>query len=522
MSEAEERWSRRKLLEKAGAKWMGAVLPAIARTDAGAVHVAESLPVAEYAALAAPAPAVVDRPLHLISRTSFGARATEVERCRRIGAAAYLDEQLRPETIDDSAVAAVVAARYPTLAKSAPELAALTKVDDGPDIPAELLQATLYRRLASRRQLYEVMVEFWSDHFNIYHWKDDCYWLKTVDDREVIRKHALGKFRDLLRASAGSPAMLVYLDNSSNVAWGPNENYARELMELQTVGVDGGYTQADVVEVARCFTGWTVDWTEEREGSFLFDPQSHDTGAKRVLGTPVAAGQGRRDGGKVVEILAAHPVTSRFIAAKLCRRFVSDNPPASIVAAAAARFRATDGDIKAVLRTILTSAEFYAAAGQKLKRPVEFQLSALRALGARVSVPDGAEQMLWALYSLGQVPFDWAPPNGYPDAGPAWATTNGLLSRWNVAASYAESWWDGIELDTDALVGSSGARTVPALIDAFARRLLNRALPTADRARLAAYLAFDGPAGQVPEWYLRDVAPELLALILNSPHFQWR
>ena len=218
-------------------------------------------------------------------------------------------------------------------------------------IPNELRQATLMRQLYSKRQLYEIMVEFWSDHFNIFIEKGNGFYLKTVDDREVIRKHALGSFRDLVWASAHSPAMMIYLDNQANEKSHPNENYARELMELHTLGVDGGYTQKDVMELARCLTGWNVKehfWL----GDFVFKEDLHDTGEKNVLGLSIQP-SGIKEAEQVIEMLVTHPSTAKFISTKLARRFIADDPPQELIEKAAQTFLDTKGDIKSVLRVIL-------------------------------------------------------------------------------------------------------------------------------------------------------------------------
>ena len=486
------------------------------------------LPLSELSSLQAPFSQSTDRVAHLLHRTGYGVRRGELEAARALGVEGWLDQQLDPEGIDDRAVESAVEDLFPSLRLSAPELLALSdeREDGGWENAMELKRATLYRALFSKRQLYEVMVEFWTNHFSIYHFKDVCSDLKTVDDRDVIRPHALGRFRDLLHASAKSPAMLYYLDNYANVADGPNENYARELMELHTIGVDAGYTQQDVEEVARCFTGWTITiWQYNgQDGLYRYDRRLHDEGPKTVLGQAIRGGRpGALDARKVLDILASHPACARFISFKLCRRFVSDNPPASIVDAAAATFRATDGDIKAVLRTILTSDEFFAAAEQKLKRPFEFLISALRSMDARVKAPEGLDSLVWMLYPLGQVPFEWEPPNGYPDAGGAWANTNGLLNRWNVGSILTLNWWDGLTVPVRALVKATRATTPAQLVDGFAQMLLQRGLDAPDRERLIAFTTLDrSPTAPAPGWFLNRQAPALLALLLGSPYFQWR
>ena len=266
----------------------------------------------------------------LLSRASFGPKPGQMEQVRRSGIDQWIEQQLHPEMIADDTLDRMLAG-LPTLTMTIPQLVEQypAKSKPGPrQVVFELQKAALLRAIYSERQLLEVMVDFWTNHFNIFIQKDQCKLLKTIDDREVIRKHALGRFQDLLAASVQSPAMLDYLDNRSNVKGVPNENYARELLELHTLGVDGGYTQEDVLEVARCLTGWTYRLRGADPG-FVFDRTKHDMGAKTVLGVPLPANGGIKDGLKVIEILAKHPATAQLIATKLVRRFVSDRPPPS-------------------------------------------------------------------------------------------------------------------------------------------------------------------------------------------------
>ena len=271
-------------------------------------------------------------------------------------------------------------------------------------ITAQLQAAKLTRAVLSERQLEEVMADFWLNHFNVYAQKGPVRWMVPDYERQALRPYALGRFRDLVVATAQHPAMLYYLDNWLSTRddfvlppsrggrkLGLNENYARELMELHTLGVDGGYTQADVVEVARCFTGWTIERPQEG-GGFLFRPVTHDRGEKRVLGTVIPAGGGQEDGLAVIDLLVRHPSTARFISTKLIRRFVSDEPPPALVERAARTFRATGGDIRAVLVTIFSAPEFLSAEAHraKVKKPLEVVASAARVLGARLDAPEDA------------------------------------------------------------------------------------------------------------------------------------
>ncbi len=267
-----------------------------------------------------------------LNRITFGARVEERARFVEVGFKNYIEEQLDFETINDFACDLQLST-FDTLKMQANELEGISnQLFDGYDrekAPNELRQATFLRQLYSKRQLYEVMVEFWSDHFNIFMDKEKEFFLKTVDDREVIRKHALGNFRDLVWASAHSPAMMVYLDNQANEKSHPNENYARELMELHTLGVNGGYSQKDVMELARCLTGWNVKehfWL----GDFVFKEDIHDTGEKNILGLSIQP-SGIKEAEQVIEMLVMHPSTAQFICTKLVRRFIADNPPQELI-----------------------------------------------------------------------------------------------------------------------------------------------------------------------------------------------
>src|SRR4029077_11074832 len=383
--------------------------------------------------------------VHLLNRTGFGPTRQEIQKVNQMGMRAYMDEQLHPERISDAPLEEKLAGLktmrltsrelielYPPPKQAAqnPEMMRRQEMMQGPRVVIlELQQMRLLRAVYSQRQLHEVMAGFWSNHFNIFAAKGGDRWLSTSYDRDTIRPHALGRFKELLRATAQSPAMLFYLDNwlsaspnspaarfaPNNRRRGLNENYARELMELHTLGVDGGYTQKDVQEVARCFTGWTIR-QPRGEGGFQFEPRIHDPGEKIVLGHRIPAGGGMEDGLTVLDLLAHHPSTARFISLKLARRFVADHPPSSIVNKAAEAFRQSDGDIPTVLRTIFEAPEFFApdAFQAKVKMPLEYVASALRATGAEVQM---SHQLLRYLGRMGEPLFLAQPPTGYPDIG---------------------------------------------------------------------------------------------------------
>lgn len=484
-----------------------ALAAALAEAASDPLFAAATAP-ADAAGLPPPAPNV-----YLVNRLTFGQTAADLARAAQLGWDGFIEEQLNPEQIDDSALDSALGA-FPTLFMRPDRLLAMDKQT----VAAELVAATILRAIYSRRQLFELMVDFWTNHFNIFlHEKLDP-WLKTVDDRAVIRAHALGRFGDLLTASAASPAMLSYLDNAASTKAGPNENYAREMMELHTLGLAGGQTQQDVEAVAHCFTGWTIAGVGRQRGQFKFNPATHDDSAQTFLGQTIPAGLGVGQGLRVLAICAGHPATAAHLATKLCVRFVSDTPSPALVAAAAATFTATGGDIRQVMRTILTSADFGAAADQKLRRPFEALAAAVRALDAQLG-DGGLAALGGALRLMGQQPFNWQPPNGYPDADAAWANTNGMLSRWNLGLALGANALAGVTADLGATPGSSAAQ----LADAFTQRLLARPLLPADRDKLIAYAAGGRPV-QAPltAGQLKAKLPGLVALILDSPYFQWR
>jgi uncharacterized protein (DUF1800 family) len=443
-----------------------------------------------------------------LNRLTFGPRAEERARFAEIGLQAYIEEQLAFDSIDDFACDLRLST-FDTLRMDANELEAISNElfenYDRETVPNELRQATFLRQLYSKRQLYEVMCEFWSDHFNIFVEKESCFLLKTVDDREVIRKHALGSFRDLVWASAHSPAMLVYLDNQANVKGTPNENYARELMELHTLSVDGGYTQTDVMELARCLTGWSVKkhfWL----GEFTFRQKEHESGAKNVLGLAIPeAGQGEAE--QVIEHLATHPSTARFIAAKLARRFLADDPPREIVEKAAQVFIQTKGDIKSVLRVILLDG--LPLAQPKFKRPLNFVLSAARAL----NVETDGEAFYQPLARMGQLPFSWPTPDGYPDRSDAWM--GNLMPRWQFALELARVEMKNTRLNLFRLLDKVSTGRLEDDADALASLLLGAALPRSTRDDLLAAVTDAGANAE-------ETLQVLAAGILASPAFQWR
>jgi hypothetical protein len=456
---------------------------------------------------------VIDPACHLLNRAGFGPWPGDLARVREIGQQAWIEEQLSPQLLDDTACE-IRARRFESIHLS-PGLCYEFKK---PVLRDELVRHALLRAVYSRRQLYESMVAFWSDHLNINMEKGDCIYLKGTDDREVIRVHALGNFRDLIKASATSGAMLVYLDGKDNKKTKPsdipNENYARELLELHTMGVDGGYTQHDVSEVARCLTGWTLRgrW---RRGEVTFDPARHDDAAKIVLGKQIPAGGAEKDLDAVVDLITAHPSTARHIAFKLCRWFVSDQPSPDLVSRTAATFSSSGGDIKSTVRFLLASSEFSDPInrGSKIKTPVRFVASALRVLGADTHAH---APLTGFLERMGQAMFQYPTPEGYsPEPTHVLGT---LLWRWNFAFALASGSLETVKVDLPSLWnsirkgGASAQTSAHGALDSgsqLGRYLLGRAPSDQE---LAAVGEFDRTGN--------EISGTLAALWLASPGFQ--
>jgi uncharacterized protein (DUF1800 family) len=479
-------------------------------------------------------------------------------------------------------------------------------------IVAELQSSSILRAVYSERQLQEVMVDFWTNHFNVFAGKGADRWLLTSYDRDTIRPNTMGKFHDLLVATAKSPAMLFYLDNFQSVSpdanravqrpraqqrdslfgllmgrrrdrelyprpqqqpganrppqqnaqrqrRGINENYARELMELHSLGVDGGYTQKDVQEVARCFTGWTIfaprggaaaaaammgEAGRENAGSFYFNPRVHDDGEKVVLGQKIPAGGGIKDGLMVLDILSRHPATAKFISTKLVRHFVSDTPPPSLVAKVTETYQKTDGDIREMLKTIFFSPEFNApdAYRAKIKRPFELAVSAVRTLGADTN---GGPQLHQWIARMGQPLYGFVTPNGYSDTADTWVNTGALLERLNFGLSLASNRIPGTRTDLKRLGDWSNQADKSAVIDSFLSTIVagdispqtkdtllmqmnEQAItiaPAPEPARMAGDGEMEAPSRPRQQRAARggtitDPVTKIVGLILGSPEFQ--
>ncbi len=443
----------------------------------------------------------------LIQRITMGWTTAEQAKINEIGYDAYLGEQLDYTSLDDSELEDAIADRYVTIAQG-PERLLNTVASE---TYGQLFAATLLRSIYSPRQLFERMTVFWTDHFNINLIRNRGV-LKLVDDREVIRRHALGKFPNMLRASARSPAMLEYLTNDTNTKRHANENYARELMELHTMGADNGYTQQDVREVARAFTGWSTragfTFGNDPLGSFFYRHFEHDTDAKTVLGHRIPAGGAMGDGERVLDILAEHPNTAHFIAYKLTRYFWGYEPPRGLVNQVAQKYMQTGGSIRPMLRVILRKARM-ATATPKLKRPYHTMVSAVRALGAQVNDPGPAVSELFA---AGHLPFTWAPPNGFPDSEDYWAGS--VRNRWAFAPKIVDLRRPlRIGFDIPALDPSRNPTLTRGQVRGrLDRQLTGRQMSGATKSALRNYLA----AGPLRADRIRDAT----GLALSSPEFQ--
>jgi uncharacterized protein (DUF1800 family) len=400
------------------------------------------------------------------------------------------------------------------------ELRRKIQIFNGPlQVVNQDLMANKFLRAAySNRQLEEVMTDFWFNHFNVDIDKGADRFMVTSYERDAIRPHVLGKFKDLLLATAESPAMMFYLDNWQSAGpdlhpgqrpfggrrQGLNENYGRELMELHTLGVDGGYTQHDVTEVARCFTGWTIRQPNQG-GGFEFNPRLHDPGEKHVLGVTIPAGGGKEDGLRVLDILAHSPATAHFISKSLAIRFVSDNPPESLVAKMAATFTSTDGDIREVMTTMLKAPEFWDPANfrSKVKSPLEMVVSAVRAVNADV---DFVQQLNGTMAQLGEPLYRKLEPTGYSNRSTDWMNSASLLARMNFANNLAQGHVNGIKVDLSQFSGD------PATIE----HNLLLTDPSADaKAAIQAGLAEQ-------QTQARQIGPLVAGLTLGSPDFQKR
>jgi uncharacterized protein (DUF1800 family) len=522
--------------------------------------------------------------LHVLNRLGFGPRPGNLERVQAMGVSRYVERQLHPESIADTAVSEKLR-QLPTLSMSSVELfdrferplrdavrraggrdadpekirAAIPPENRPRRVIEELSAARIVRAVDSERQLDEVMADFWMNHFNVFAGKGLDRVFVTSFERDVVRPRMWGRFEDLLMATAKSPAMLFYLDNARSAAddahrpaasagrralragralgrdpemarlakerapKGLNENYARELLELHTLGVDGGYTQRDVTELARVLTGWSIGRPREelrgsrfeiREepGEFVFRARVHDAGGKMVLGVTLPPGGGMEEGERMIRILANHPATARHIATKLCGRLVADDPPKELIDRVAKRFLATGGDLRETVRSVVTSPEFldpkfYRA---KVKPPFEYVVSAVRAAGGTTDGRALARQLV----QMGEPLYLCQPPTGYSDRSEAWVSAGALIARLNFALTLAAGQLPGTTVDFARLVPDGMSRSPERSVDLLARALLGGDLSDSTRATIQDRLASSTPGAPPPS------VATVAGLILGSPEFQ--
>lgn len=557
--------------------------------------------------------------VHALNRLAYGPRPGDEERIRKMGLAKWIDQQLDPNSIDDSAFNERLSS-FPTLSMSSEALLAkyeapaqaakkegitkeeaqqqlkekrqeamaevaptgnenldkaneaLAKLQGPGRIVAELSMAKLDRAIYSNRQLEAVMEDFWFNHFNVFSGKGDDRWLISAYMRDTIRPHTMGKFQDLLLATAKSPAMLFYLDNWLSVdkdafqlhmaerrarfqgvfanaqppapgtfpgpvtdpvaqrmhqppppqreERGLNENYGREVMELHTVGVDAGYTQQDVIQMAETLTGWTIR-EPRKDPEFLFKPEFHAEGKKVVMGRTFNYG-GMKDGEEALKMLATDPHTAHFISLKLARHFVSDNPPDSLVDRMTRNYEATGGDIRSLLHTMIYSPEFWSreAYQAKVKTPFELVASTARALNANVEVPLPLVQWVGR---MGEPLFQCQPPTGYSDKAETWVNTGALLNRLNFALSFAENHMPGAEVQLDAAFGQDASidptmalqRAFTLFLDGQASKGTQETLEARMNDPQILQARLDDPVKHVNEGLISG-------LVLGSPEFQRR
>ena len=545
--------------------------PAASDTDHGDRNFAGKLPIHELNEQEAI--------LHALNRLGFGPRPGQVEQIEKTGIENWIQAQLHPENISDPVVearlaqlpavrlsAAALLDQYPPQDVAAKRLG--IKVDeyqkrlqelakqpggaqslpfkDPNEIVNEMLEAKIIRAVYSERQLAEQLSDFWFNHFNVFVYKDTDRWYLIPYERDAIRPHVLGKFRDLLEANAKSPAMLFYLDNSSSAdphafdrlkahpvrprpgeklpplggRRGLNENYGRELMELHTLGVDAGYKQEDVIEVARAFTGWTIESPRENP-AFYFDERIHDPDPKRVLGKKIKGG-GIKDGEQVLDLLAKNPHTAHHIALQLAERFVSDDPPPALVSRMAKTFEKSKGDIRAVMTAMIYSPEFWSRAAfrAKVKTPFELVASTARAVGADVDQP---LQLAQWVARIGEPLYQCLTPNGYSDKAAAWVSTGALLNRVNFAVALTGNKVRGAQVDVNSLVGADAGNNAPLALERVETEFLAGQVSDTTRATLENEMKEPRVLGARLDDPVTQVNVGLITgLVLGSPEFQKR
>jgi uncharacterized protein (DUF1800 family) len=447
-----------------------------------------------------------------LDRLGYGPRPESIDEILGRGVERWARDQLDPGP--DRDLEARLRA-FPSLDDSVAQMVA--RADDNRALNQsffEFRSAHFVRAVHGRNQLEEVLADFWFNHFNVFIGDNPTRLGIIRYELDVIRPHVLGRFRDLLGAVANSWSMMSYLDNYLSTARRINENYARELMELHTLGVEGGYSQTDVEEVARAFTGWGID---NRAGTFVFRAGNHDQGTKTILGQRLPANQGKKDGEDVLDLLVRHPSTARFIATKLARRFVADDPPEAVVTRAADTFTQTSGDIAQVVESILSTREFWneAFGPRKIKTPHEYVVSAVRAVGGELTssraVLDGRGPS--SLVVMGMPTYEALDPTGWSDRGADWLPNPGShLARMNFALGLVSQAQDGIAVDIRPLIGGADPSNAPAVTEEVDRRIFGGTLSPETRAACARASG----SGSL------TAAFKVIGVALASPDFQVR
>ena len=477
----------------------------------------------KHASRSVPGPLGWDPTDHLLSRFAFGPTAEGRAYVAEHGVQGWYDKQLEyAGTYRGYEGNGHVAALGPLLAMSPYDVREYLREQGnefGWDAMDQLTQVTLGLQAWSKAQLYETLVDFFSNHLNVPNHNGDVWTTRHAYDRDVIRKYATGSFTSMLLASAKHPAMLIYLNLAESTKTAVNENYGRELLELHTVGLH--YTEDDVKNCARLLTGRTIDDNQH----YLFDDYIHATGKVRVLGFRHAnrtAEGGEKAGDELLRYLAAHPYTAQHLAQKLCVRYVSDTPSAGLVKAVAKAYLDNHTQILPMISTILRSSEFWESRGKKVRRPAENVIATLRVLGVRVKNYANATNTLhWMTADMGHTPLDWPAPNGYPDIAAAWRSSGTLLDIWNMHLGFVGGWWDGLDaVDVDALYGDRPQNSGQA-VRQLSRRLTGTNWSDLHLSVLQKFL--DEPASTpMADSVLRWWSQPLAAVILDAPHHALR
>ncbi len=500
---------------------------------AGTIGAASALATVGSVVESAPAQAATPKPgsafvppdlnLHLLRRATYGPTPGTLESLRNRGRAAWLNDQLHPNTIDDGSCQHLINERFPQLSWSMTEAQNKIPKKEHWEYMISLSMATIARAVWSKRQLYEVMCEFWSNHLNVTAPADGVWYARIDYDRTVIRAHALGRFEDMLVASAQHPAMLIYLNNAESTKVEPNENYGRELLELHTVGLGASYTEVDMRDSTLIMTGFGIN---PSTGLFRYDGYAHHTGDVKVMdfedSNPTGAG-GQDVGLRYLRYLANHPSTARHIAYKLCRRFVSDDPDPTLVDALAQTYLDNDTAIAPVLMQLFTSATFADSVGDKLRRPFEDITATLRILGYQPedSGVTGMRTLYWVCNEVGHAPMGWDLPDGYPDDAASWQSAGTTLNRWNRHLSLAGHWAPKSlrQPALRTLLPRKLPKTYGGMVDDLAKRLVFRTL-TKDHKQVVLTLLerrADDPFTAKDADANYRMAPAV-AIILDSPY----